>query len=114
MFVEGSKWLYISAVDTEFSAATAVAFQCSLQIHFEKGRRATGMEVIAVHGLQLYQCVIYASSNLLSISPNKQRLRSYGNRNESVSIRSGWASQPLYKNIPAIFPFLCPKSFSRC
>lgn len=84
-----------------------------LQWHFSAHCRATlkkaeellEWKLLLYMGYSCSQCVIYASSNLLSIFPNKQRLRSYGNRNGSVSVMSGWASQPLYKNIGAIFLF---------
>lgn len=87
------------------------SFLQPLQWHFsahcrsslKKAEELLEWKLLLYMGYSCSQCVIYASSNLVSFFPNKQRLRSYGN--ESVSIRSGWASQPLYKNIRAIFLF---------
>lgn len=77
----------------------------------KKAEELLEWKLLLYMGYSCSLCVIYASSNLLSIFPNKLRLRSYGNRNESVSIRSGWASQLLYENIGAIFLFLSKSPF---
>lgn len=108
------KKLYFLSVRIFYSSCS---FLQPLQWHFSAHCRSTlkkageplEWKLLLYMGYSCSQCVIYASSSLLSIFPNKQRLRSYGNRNESVSVRSGWASQPLYKNIQAIFLFFWSK-----